>query len=184
MKEEKIIILGDESVIEYRTNIEGWVGLDGKYYGKTEAGKQTAMYANSTHRKCSCGILYKINSRCSPCSEAKAYQRFLNLEEVEWDGESALVCFDDNRFFYNLEEAQEHCEENEIELKDLMLVQCEKKFHFNHINLDEINEEYGTEDKTFSDFHPEIAEKVKELNNLLDNTQSKLWYPTNKRIKC
>ncbi len=182
-KPDDIIILGDESVIEYKTNIEGWVGKDGKYYGKSDVAKQTALYANSTHRKCSCGNLFKINAYCESCREKRFKERFLELEEVEWDGESALVCFDDDRYFYSLEDAHEYCEDNEIDIKDLMLVQCERKFTFAHINIDEMNEEYCTEEETFSDFHPEIAKKVDELNALLDNTKSKLWYATNKRIK-
>ena len=181
--EKHIIILGDESVIEYRTNIEGWVGKNGLYYGRSEANKQTALYANSTHRKCSCGELYRINSYCSSCSSKKTINRFLALEEIEYDGESYLVTYDNDTFFSDLDGAYEYCYENDIEIADLMLVQCEKKFKFSRVNIDEINEEYCTEDETLSDFHPEIAQKVKELNELLDKTESKIWFATNKRIK-
>lgn len=183
-KEESIIVLGDESVVEYRTNIEGWVGKNGIYYGKDQLGKERAMYANSTHKKCDCGNLFKINAYCETCREKKFKEKFLNLEEVEWDGESALVCFDDDRYFYSLEEAQEYCDDNEIDIKDLMLVQCEQKFRFAQINIDELNEEYCTDEETFSDFHPDISKKIDEINDLLKNTKSKLWYATNKRIKC
>ena len=32
--EEKIILDTDPSVVEWKTNIEGWVGKDGRFYGK------------------------------------------------------------------------------------------------------------------------------------------------------
>lgn len=184
MDEFKIILFDEPNLVEYRTNLEGWTGPDNLYYGKGEEGEIRARYANSTHRKCECGEIYSKSSFCRPCSDKKSKENFLKLEEVEWDGESMMCERYGDRFFSDMDEVLEYCEENEIEIEDLELMHCEKSVKISEINIDELNEEYGTEDgRGVSEWHPEIAEKVKELNELIRNTEPKLWFQTNKRIK-
>lgn len=82
-----------------------------------------------------------------------------------------------------MEDVVEYCENNDVDIKDLELMHCEKQVNISEINIDELNEEYCTEDESLSDFHPEIALKVAELNELIRNTEPRLWFSTNKRIK-
>lgn len=181
---DEIRFFDDPNLVEYRTDLEGWTGPDRLYYGKGEEGERRARYGNSTHRKCECGEIFPKNSFCRVCSEKKYKENFLKLEEVEWDGESMMCERNGDIFFSDMDEVLEYCEENAIKIEDLELMLCEKSVNISQVNIDELNEEYVTEDgRGVSDWHPEIAEKVKELNELIRNTKPKLWFQTNKRIK-
>jgi len=181
---DEIRMYDDPNLVEYRTNLEGWTGPDGLYHGKGEAGERRARYANSTHTKCDCGaVIKKTRTKCDFCVSKSSHENFLKLEEVEWDGESMMCLRHDDKFFSDMEDVVEYCEENEVDIKKLELMHCEKQVHISEINIDELNEEYCTEDQSLSDFHPDIANKVEELNELIRNTEPKLWLSTNKRIK-
>lgn len=174
----------EPNLVEYRTNIEGWTGPDGLYYGKGTDGERRARYANSTHKKCECGNIVSKTSYCSVCSEKKSRERFNSFEEIEWDGASMMCLRGDDKFFSDMDEVLEYCEDNEIELVDLELMHCEKRVDISEVNIDELNEEYMTEDgEGVSHYHPKIAEKVNELNELIRNAEPKLWFESNKRIK-
>ena len=88
------------------------------------------------------------------------------------------------KFFSDLEEVYEYCEDNEIEIEDLELMLCRKEVGISQINIDELNEKYYDQnDNGVSHYHPEIAKKVEELNELIRSAEPKLWFQTNKRIK-
>jgi len=183
--DKKIVMFDDPDLVEYRTNLEGWTGPDGLYHGKGEEGEKRARYANSTHKKCECGnVMDKYRIVCRSCSSKKESERFNKLEAVDWDGESMISLYNDEKFFTDMDDVYEYCELEEIDINDLRLMHCEKRISINHINIDELNEEYMTEDgQGVSEWHPEIAKKVEELNELISNTEPKLWFETNKRIK-
>jgi len=104
-------------LVQYRTDLEGWTGPDGKYYGKGEDGERQARYANSTHKKCECGnIMSRGWSVCDTCRNKRVQERYESLEAVEWDGKS-YMCVDDN-FFTSMEEVFEYCEDNEITISE------------------------------------------------------------------
>lgn len=181
---EEFRFFDDPNLVEYRTNLEGWTGPDGLYHGKGAEGERRARYANSTHTKCDCGnIIEKTRSKCQSCISKSSKEYFLKLEEVEWDGKSMMCLRHDNQFFSEMEDVIEYCEDNDIDIQDLELMHCEKQVNISEINIDELNEEYCTEDEYLSDFHPEIAAKVEELNELIKKTEPRLWFGTNKRIK-
>lgn len=188
MKEvkEEIRMYDDSNLVEYRTNLEGWTGQDGLYHGKGAEGERRARYANSTHTKCECGaVIKKMCSKCQQCISKHSRERFLKLEEVEWDGESIMCLRHDNKFFSDMDEVFCYCEEEEIDIKDLELMHCEKQVHISEINIDELNDEYytGDGDLGVSYYHPEIAKKTEELNKLIREIDPIIWFQTKKRIK-
>lgn len=180
MKQE-IRLYEDPNLVTYRTDLEGWTGPDNLYYGKGEEGERRARYANATHRTCECGgVKPRDYSCCDTCRQKKNWERYLALEEQEWMDEYLAV---DDKYFSSLEEFLEWCEEEELDPKEVEVYICEKNYRFREINIDEMNEEYCTEygDQSFSDFHPEIAQKVEEINKILRELEPKLWFPSNKR---
>lgn len=184
MDEVKILLFDDPKLVEYRTDLEGWTGPDRLYYGKGEEGERRARYGNSTHRKCECGEFFPKNSYCRVCSEKKSKENFLKLEEVEWDGESMMCERYGEKFFSDMDDVLEYCEDNEIDIEDLELMLCKKEVGISEINIDELNEEYSDQHgEGVSHYHPNIAKKVDELNELIRNAEPKLWFQTNKRIK-
>ena len=184
MSDEKIILLEDVKV-EYRTNLEGWTGENNLYYGKGDEGKKRAIEANYTHKKCECGNIFVKNSYCKPCYDKKSKENFLKLEVVEWDGESYMCLRNDDRFFYDMDEFIEWCIDEEIEdPTEVQLMLCEQEVKISEINIDELNEEYcsGDGEEGVCYHHPEISEKVEELNELIRNAKPKIWFQSNKRI--
>jgi len=182
---KEIRLYDDPNLVQYRTNIEGWTGPDGLYHGKGEEGERRARYANATHKKCACGnLMEKYRMKCDSCSSKASRENFLKLEEIEWDGESMMCERHGEKFFSDMYEVYDYCEDNDIEIEDLELMHCEKSVNISEVNIDELNEEYMTEDgEGVSYYHPEIAKKVEELNELIRNAEPKLWFETNKRIK-
>ena len=183
--DEEIRIYDDPNLVEYRKGIEGWTGPDGLYYGKGKEGEERARYANATHKHCKCGALMpKYSVICDSCSYEKNEDKFLKLEEVEWDGESMMCEWDGDNFFSDMDDVYYFCEDQEVDIKDLRLVMCEKRVDISFVDIDELNEDYSDQDGNgVSHYHPEIAKKVDELNELIKNAEPKLWFPTKKRIK-
>lgn len=177
---EKEILLPEDVKLE-KVNMDLWKCPDGKHFGIKK--EEEARHHVSTHKKCGCGnVIGKHYVRCSSCSSTLYHKRYMELEEVEWDGKSAM-CVDD-KFFFDMDEVHEYCDDLEINIKDLELVICEKSVHISEVNIDEMNEEYCTEDGDgVSHYHPEIAAKVEELNDLIRNATPKLWFGTDKRVK-
>jgi len=170
MKEEEIRLETDESIIEYRTDIEGWVGVhDKKFYGSN---KDLALYGNATHRTCSKGhdeIVYRKNSYCTICNQRIRDVRYNNRPEKEWDGTGFIgLCYDD-QYFDSIEDAKEYAEEEGIDIKDLQLTICDEENHLREINLDSLFDfmlvPEGCELKDI--VSKELMEKIEELNALI-----------------
>jgi hypothetical protein len=181
---EEIRLIDDKDLVEYRTDLEGWTGADNLYHGKGDKGEERARYANHTHKKCNtCSTTYPKANYCPTCAREREKTRTSQLEVVDWDGKS-MMASEDN-FFSDMDDVLCHCEDNEIDIKDLDLRHCEMQVNISTVNIDELNEEYCTNDGELgvSHYHPEIAAKVKELNELINNAEPKLWFQTNKRIK-
>ena len=186
MENKEIKLFDDPKLVEYRTDLEGWTGPDKLYYGKGEEGERRARAANSTHKKCECGNVFLKNSYCDVCAAERRKKDFLKKEEVEWDGESYMCIRDDEKFFSDMDDFFEWCEQEEIEdPTQVELMLCERDIKISEIDIDELNEEYCSEDgeKGVCYYHPEIAEKVDELNKLIRNAKPIFWFQTNKRIK-
>ena len=101
------------------------------------------------------------------------------LPVVEWNGQDPLCLYNSDQYFFDYDELMDYCEENEIDLPDLMLVLCEP-----------------TELRTLdSDFFEECLadeqELPAEIEKAIDEFNAKVaayphvisWVPTNKRIK-
>lgn len=169
---KEIILDTDEGIIEYRTDIEGWVGKNGIFYGKE---KHLAIYANSTHKKCEKGHIYsKSWISCSECREAELPEKYLRLEYKEWDGETPLCIYDTDTYFFNIEEIEDYVEEEEIKTEDLKLVICEPAY------LSEVCEDYWEdvlpEDWSVEDICPIVAQKLKELNEAISKARVASWW--------
>lgn len=157
-----------EADIEYRTDIKGWVDKDGIFYGKD---KKRAIYANITHKTCECGeIMPKFYSRCSKCSHTTIVEQYNKLEYKEWDGETPLTLYDDDKFFWGEDEVEEYLEDNELEIEDLMLIICEPNY------LWEVESDYW-EDILDEDMNlpSEVEKKLEELNKAIRESKPVSW---------
>lgn len=122
-------MLPNEEAAEFRTNIEGWVCKTcRRFYGNDLGAERTARYCCEKDHQCGtegCENRAKKNwIYCDPCLSKRDLERYLKLEEVEWDGETPLVEDDDDRFFFSADDLREHLEQEDIKLEDMRLVIC------------------------------------------------------------
>lgn len=108
---------------------------------------------------------------------------YLKLEAVVWDESCPVVERGGDNFFYSMEDIEWYCGNNDVEISELQLMLCEKNTRISQIDIDEYNDEYVDENGDgVSHYHPDIAKKVEELNELIRNTEPELWFETNKRV--
>lgn len=170
MKKE-IILDTDEDIIEYRTNIEGWVGKDGNFYGKD---KERAVYANSTHKKCEKGHVYeKFWTNCRTCQEQELPSKYMQREFKEWDGKTPLCLFGEDKYFFSEDDVADYLEEEEPE--NIMLMICEPNYLW-EIDMEAQWEDILPEDWSFEDVaSKELLEKLKEVNTLIAGHSPVSW---------
>ena len=181
MKEK--ILFPEDDIVEYRTNIEGWVGkIDSRFYGKEEA---LDRCMNSTHKKCDkCGGTVEKYSYCKPCAHKRSVERYFEMEFEEWDGETPLCLYDSDRFFWDADSIEDYLDDFDEEdcpsPEDLPLVICKPQY-FHEIDVYHFWEELFPEDCDMSDY-PDLNEKVEELNKFIREYRTPAsWVPSNKR---
>lgn len=179
--EKKKVTRKDLTVVKGKILVETLV-IDGKKINLTPVPNGN-IESYITHVDCEdCGVefekRYTYDKSCLRCQDKRNHQRYLKLDLVEWNGEDALNLFNDDKYFWELEEILEYCDENEIELKDLELVTTYKTI-FSPIDWETIEQ-----DQTHEDWQPsnEFKAKVNEFNKWLTSQSTNTWMPTNKRI--
>jgi len=160
-------------------NIDLWKGKDGKLFND----KSLAEYTLAIARKCEkCGKPTEGMSYilCPSCTSVKKRERYEELQEIEWDGETPLCLFQDDTYFFHLDEIQDYCDENEIEdIQELMLVLCEpnkpRAFSIYDLLDDVLPEDTGADEYSGA---LELEDKVNEwLNSHIFS-----WVESNKRV--
>lgn len=130
-QEEKIILFDSPEAAQLKT-ITKWVSSDGRVWPNEDA----ARYAGCTHNKCECGSIKKRGYiRCDSCSAKRAAVEYEKLKFKEWDGKEPVCLFDGEKYFFDQEDIDIYCEDNDIKPQDLQLVICEPN-HFNGIDED------------------------------------------------
>jgi hypothetical protein len=125
---QKVIMYDSPEAATYRTNIEGWVNSEGRFYGKEE---HLARWSGCTHIKCEgCGKPIPVRSytRCEDCRHKIAVENYNKLPFVEWDETEPVVTWDKDTYFFSLEDLIEFLEDNEMNEIDLLLCE-ENKWH-------------------------------------------------------
>lgn len=138
---------------------EGWASANGLFY----ADEHTARWAGCTHVKCECGKwTEKMYTKCEDCRIRRRKERYEALPFQAWDTEQPICSFDGQHYFFDEEELIEHCEENEINPDDLLLVICEPNY-MREVYWDHW-EDVWPEDRNL----PEVVEKALiELNKAI-----------------
>lgn len=124
MTEEKILYNSDDAA-SIKT-VTGWVSSSGRFWGKEE---HMARWEGCTHKLCECGNeMQKGYTICERCLSKKAIERYDKMPFKDWDGETPLVLFNDDRYFFHEEDIEMYLEDNELKPEDLRLVICEPNY--------------------------------------------------------
>lgn len=168
---EKKIILGTSDEAAKIETVTGWMSRTGRFWGKDE---RAARYDGSTHRLCSCGEVIEKQGYCRPCADKKEAEKFAAMERKEWDGTTPLCLYHADRYFWDIDELTDYCEENEVQPDQLNLVICEP------IYAREIdpNEYYHDDLPEDGEVDSELEAAFEELNKLIRESKPILsWMP-------
>lgn len=171
---EEIILDTDDKAAQLKT-VTGWVSREGQFFGQDES---LARFAGCTHRKCnSCeNITNKSWLICESCRHKKNAEEYKNMSFKEWDKNEPICTLDGDKYFFEEDELQIYCEENEIDPEDLMLVICEGNYPST------IHEDYWQDDLPEDGEIPEeLQKKVDEINALIKTLPPLSYYPSKVR---
>jgi hypothetical protein len=177
MKADEKIILRDSPEAATLVTMQLWKASNGQCF----LDERTARYAGSTHNTCECGaIAPKHYTRCDSCRNKKDIEQYNKMPFKEWDGETPLVIYGTDTYFFEDYEFEQYCEDNGVEEKDLMLVICEPVFA--HEIDGSYWEDYLPEDGELPD---EIEQAIKEFNAKIRAYNKPLcWVQGKERTSC
>jgi hypothetical protein len=171
-KEKQILKSSDEAAT-YKTDISGWVGGDGRFYGDNE---DLARWAGCTHIECDeCGSIKDKSSFCEPCSEKTRIEKFKALERKEWDGKKPLHLDGSDNYFFDLSDVRDYMSENNIpKVEDLELVICCA------VPMKTLEDDYFTDDMGEGAELPEaVTELIRKINEEIYASPTISWEPDN-----
>lgn len=169
IKEEQKIIMPEDAA-ELKT-VTGWVTADGRFFGKEE---RLARYHGCTHKVCECGkLMEKAWTLCESCRARKSRERYNAMPFKEWDGETPVVISGDDHYFFNEDDIEEYCDDQEIQPEDLQLIICEPN------RLFEINEGHWEDVLPEDDysFPKEVTIALEALNKAIRESKPVSWSP-------
>lgn len=124
---------------------------------------------------------------CVECRRRHTRERYMKLEEVDWDGETPLTCFDNDVYFWNMDYLLDYLNDlpNDTEdgtdnttLEDLMLVLCEPAkpsvFEMADFLSDDLHEDCDL---------PDTEEIDKQVNDWIESNLPAMWIADNKRVR-
>ena len=174
--ENKIILMDSPEAAKKQT-IDVWVSAKGRMF----TDEHPARYDGCTHRKCQyCGKpTVKHLIACESCRDKKDKELFATLPVVEWKDGTPVNIYKTDKYFFDYDALSAYCEENEIDLSDLMLAACEP------MELRTLNSDF------FADCLADEQELPEEIQKAIDEFNAKIaayphvvsWVPAKKRIK-
>ena len=173
MTEKQILFDSPEAAV-YRTDIEGWVDSTGRYFGNDE---RIARYSGCTHRKCErCNELTdKSRTVCTKCWNEMQVEKYHKMPTKMWDGKAMLYSQSADRYFNDLEEAENWLGDEQEILDDLRLIVCEPRYA-TQIDVENFYCDDMPEDTTIYDTHPELVKAFDELNKVIKNYKQPLCW--------
>lgn len=167
-------IMYDSPEAAREITVTGWVSSDGRFFGRNN--EHLARWAGCTHLICACGNEYEKKwTICDECRAKKDAERYAAREYRDWDGEYLYSEYVD-RYFFDIDEITDWCDEHNETPDKLRLVICEPVY------CQEIDPEYWIDDLPeeayIDDVAPEISDALEKLNSLIRETKPVLsWRP-------
>ena len=116
-----------EQAAEKVTNLEGWVCKKCRqFWGEDQ---HMARYCCAGDLPCEtegCDARVKKHSYmyCQSCLDKRDLEKYLSFKEVDWDGESPLVAYNDDHYYFDEDSIREHAEEMDVKPWEMRLVIC------------------------------------------------------------
>lgn len=180
MNQPNKIILDTSNEAAKQQTMTLWVSRNGHAY-KDE---YTARYDGCTHRACATehctGLTEKHYMYCILCRDKRETERYMAMPFLSWDGKTPLCLHDSDQFFFDEDDIEQYCEENDVNASELRLVIC-KPQHAHTVDPSDIYESLLPED---SDVPDELQAAFDELNKkILEYVTPLSWVPGKYRTK-
>lgn len=170
-------VLNTDPEAAHVETVTGWVSRLGHFYGADE---RLARWDGATHFVCEkCGNVYpKINHWCEPCATAKTDAEWATLLPAkEWDGDTPIVVFDSDDYFFDMADVERYCDEHDMPVGELRLVECEPQFVCRFDLLDFCENELP-EDGDESNIDPAIVAAADALTKAIEDSKKPIsWLP-------
>jgi len=169
--DDVFLITGND--VAWKITIDMWQSSDGRLF----MDEASARYHGCTHRPCNtCGEpARKMYTHCDLCRAESTRRRYSRLEGKAWDESNPVCTYDDDRYFFSLDEIEDYCDEFECSIDDLMLVHCAPQYAF-ELYPDEIYEDILSED---CDVPPNIESAFAALNRtIIESDEILSWVPS------
>lgn len=176
MQTEKIILPEDAEQLIEQVNLDVWKVSDKKYF----LTKESAIDHVITNKKCECGnLMNKYNSKCYDCLNKERIKenkiKYMKKPFQEWDDETPLCLYNDDKFFYCEDEVHDYLEENNLTQGEIQLCICAPN-HPPQIDYYVFCEDIMPEDvDDVADLAPEITKKIDELNEFIKTQPPISW---------
>ena len=171
-----MIMYDSDEAAQIRT-VRGWVSSDGKFWGDNE---HLARFSGSTHEKCETeGCENLVEKRlfytvCDECRDAAKVKKFDSYPTVPWDGETPLMLYDSDIFFFDSDSILYFCEENEMDPVELKVLLC-NPVPYPRFDIDNFLAGVMSED---GDIPEEVIDAADKLNSALSKMEPQLWEST------
>lgn len=170
-----------EDAAELRTGISGWCcKACGRFWGADE---HMARYCCATNMPCECGARIEPRhwTHCEACREKRRDEVWAGLSRVEWDGEMPLCVFDDDKFFFSLDDLESYIDDLDdgTAASDLRLVLCEPE-NGRYFEMSE----FLSDDLPDGDDGPDTKEIDATVNAWIKAHAPFSWRATNKAISA
>jgi hypothetical protein len=176
MKTNELKVMYESDEAASVQTVTGWVDGYGRFWGNNE---HMARYVGSTHKLCECGnIMSKGYTICDKCSAKKIRERYFECKFQEWDGNTPLALWYDDKFFWDEDDIEYYLEDNELEPSDLMLVLCYEN-RLNPFPEDRWNELLPED----GELPKEVRDAIDNLNLVIEKQKPISWSPSNIRTE-
>lgn len=167
-KSQEIIIMEDSPEAASIKTVTGWVSRDGRFYGDNE---RLARYAGATHRACvKCGEVHVINGYCRTCRNTMENAKFQAMEKQDWNGIYPLVIFNSDEYFFDSDDLDNYCDQNEVKAHELRLCLCVPNM------AREVESDYWENDlPDDGDIPEEMQEALEKLNEVIRKAPPLSW---------
>jgi len=170
---------GPATLITPKGTMQGWACLAcNRVFVGSVTDEEVARYCCATDLPCGeegcTGRRLKPYTCCAPCLEKKEATRYAAIPEAEWDGETPLVLFDDDRYFMDEDELLDYCADEEVAVADLRLVICQR-VGLPAFDVWDFLAGCLYEDADVSDFDAPPQEIEKIVNDWIEKHAPKSW---------
>lgn len=156
---ETVTVTFDSPHAAERSTATGWRSRHGRFFEDGPQSENMARYDGCTHTLCrECGApVEKPYLLCPVHRGMKEKERFSKCEKKEWDGETPLVIFGDDRYFFDSGDLIEYCLDNDVAPDNLMLIICEPNYA------------RGISSEIWEDILPDVGDLPQELENAIND---------------